>query len=102
LYHDLVRPEVNARLREEAKRTGEITYQLDAERYAMVDRDVSQSLAPRIREFFVANFRGRSYPLAGSRLLRLNGLHEPRVYLPWARTFECVIEFELEDEVTEQ
>lgn len=100
LYHDLVRPEINARLREEAKRTGEITYQLDAERYAMVDRDVSQSLVPRLRDLFAAHFKGRRYSLAGSRHVTLTGLREPRVYLPWARTFECVIEFQLEDEET--
>lgn len=102
IYHDLVRPEINARLREEAKRTGELTYQLAAERYAMVDRDVSQAMVPRLRDFFTAHFRGRSRPLGGGRSLRLTGLREPRVYLPWARTFECVIEFELDDEESGQ
>ena len=100
IYHDLVRPEINARLRAEAKRTGELTYQLAAERYAMVDQEVSQAMVPRIREFFTAHFLGRSRTLGGGRSLRLTGLREPRVYLPWARTFECVIEFELDDEET--
>jgi len=98
LYHDIVRPQVNARLRAEARRTGEITYQLNAERYAMVDRDVSQSMAPQVSEFFTANFAGRSYELGGGRRLRLTGLRDLRVFLPWARTFECVIEFGLDYE----
>ena len=98
IYHDLVRPEVNARLREAAKRTGEITYQLEAERYAMVDQEVSQSMIPRMTQFFTANFKGRSYPVGEGRRVKLTGLRDPRVYLPWARTFECVIEFELDDE----
>ena len=96
LYHDVVRPEVNARLREEAKQTNEITYQLNAERYAMVDRDVSQSMVPRVSQFFADNFAGRSYPVDSRRQLRLTGLRDLRVFLPWARTFECVIEFGLD------
>lgn len=95
LYHDVVRPEVNARLRAEAKRTNEITYQLNAERYAMVDLDVSQSMLPLIRDFFATNFAGRGYHLGGERKLKLMAINDLRVYLPWARTFECSIEFGL-------
>lgn len=62
----------------------------------MVDRDVSQSMVPRVSQFFADNFAGRSYPVDSRRQLRLTGLRDLRVFLPWARTFECVIEFGLD------
>ncbi len=98
LYHVVVRPQVNARLREEAARTNEITYQLGAGRHAAVDREVSQAMVPAIRAFFADHFAGRRHRLTGSRVVWLTGLREPRVYLPWARTFECAIELGLEFE----
>jgi hypothetical protein len=102
IYHDLVRPEVNARRRAEAARTGTITYQLAAEAYAMADREVSQAMVPLITKFFDENFAGKRYRLLTGGEVTVKGLRDLRVYLPWARTFECVIEFRFDYEGREQ
>jgi hypothetical protein len=99
LYHDIVRPAVNQRLREEAK-DGTATYELTPEKYAEINRQVAEQLRPLIEQFFADYFQGRTYALAyqrgRDRVLKVNGLKDLNIYLPWARTFEVVIEFKLD------
>jgi len=96
IYHDIVRQEINDRLREESRRTGAVNYELSPERYAQLDAEVRAKMTPLIEKFFADNFVGRRYRLDGAKSLVTKGLRDLRVYLPWARTFECVIEFRLD------
>jgi len=99
LYHDIVRQEINARLRAEA-RTDEVAYEFTPERYAQINREVSEKLKTRIGQFFAEYFKGRTHRLAiykgVEKTITVNGLSGLNVYLPWARTFECAIEFKLD------
>jgi hypothetical protein len=99
LYHDIVRPVVNQRLRAEAK-DGTVTYELTPELYAQANRAVEEQLRQQLDTFFNDYFKGRSYPLAyqrgTERMLKITGLKDVKIYLPWARTFEVVVEFKLE------
>lgn len=99
LYHDIVRQEINARLRAEAK-TDEVVYEFTPERYAQINREVSENLKTRIEQFFVEYFKGRTHRLAiykgVEKTITVNRLNGLNVYLPWARTFECAIEFKLD------
>ena len=100
LYHDIVRLEINRRLREEAKKDDSITYQLSPTKYEQVNTEVAEKLKPLVERFFAENFAGKTYPLAiyrgVKRGIEAKGLRDLRVYLPWARTFECVIELKLD------
>ncbi|MCI0524845.1 MAG: DUF4127 family protein [Acidobacteria bacterium] len=99
LYHDVVRLEINRRLREESN-DGTITYQLTPEKYEQVNREVEQKLKSEIEKFFAENFQGRSYTLAYynnvKRAITLKGLRDVKIHLPWPRTFEVVIECKLD------
>lgn len=99
LYHDVVRPVVNQRLRAAAK-DGTVTYELTPELYAQVNRDVEEQLRPQIESFFNDYFKDRTYPLAfqrgSERVLKVTGLKDVKIYLPWARTFEVVVELKLD------
>jgi hypothetical protein len=99
LYHDLVRPAVNQRLREAAK-DGTVTYELTPALYAQANREVGEKLGQQLNDFFTAYFKDRTYPLAyqrgTERVLKITGLKDVKIYLPWARTFEVVVEFKLE------
>ncbi len=92
LYHDIVRQEVNARLREEAKRDGTYIYQLPRAKYEAVNVEVASKLAPLIEKFYGDYFAGRRHRLSNGRVMTSGRLRGLRVFLPWARTFECVIE----------
>lgn len=99
LYHDIVRLEVNARLRGETKNQ-EVTYEFTPQRYEEVNREVSEKLKAQIEKFFADYFKGRTQRLAiykgVEKTITVNGLKELKVYLPWARAFECVIEIKLD------
>jgi len=99
LYHDVVRTEIYRSLREEGE-GGAGDYQLAPEKYERVNREVEQRLRARIEEFFDGNFRNRAYTLAYyngvKRAVTLKGLKELRIYLPWPRAFEVVIEYKLD------
>jgi len=99
LYHDIVRLELNRRLRSEAK-ANEVTYELTPQKYEQVNREVSDKLSTEIEKFFAEYFKGRTHRLAiykgVEKTITVNGLKDLKVYLPWARTFECVIEFKLD------
>ncbi len=99
IYHDIVRPEINERLRQEAK-DGTVTYQLTPEKYEQVNREVAEKMRSQIDKFYSENFQNRTYTLAiyrgVKRTITLKGLNDLRVYLPWPRTFEAVIEFKLD------
>ncbi|MDX2030676.1 MAG: DUF4127 family protein [Blastocatellia bacterium] len=100
LYHDLVRLEINQRLREEARRDDSITYQLTPAKYEQVNREVAEKLRGEALRFFDENFKGRTHTVAFynnvKRTIAVQGLRELNIYLPWARTFECVVEYKLE------
>lgn len=100
LYHDVVRPEINQRLREEAKRDDSITWELPPEKYELVNREVAEKLRAQALRFFDENFRGRTYTVAFynnvKRTITLADVKALNIYLPWARTFECVVELKLE------
>lgn len=99
LYHDIVRPVVNERLRADAK-VGTVTYELNAEKYVEANREVETRLRAEIEQFFAAYFQDRTYPLAFQRgqehVLKINSLKDLKIYLPWSRTFEVVVEFKLD------
>ena len=99
LYHDIVRQEINTRLRSEA-RSDEVTYEFTPERYAQINGEVSDKLKAQITSFFADYFKGRTHRLAiykgVEKNITVNGLKGLNVYLPWARAFECVIEFKLD------
>jgi hypothetical protein len=99
LYHDIVRLEVNRRLRGEAKNQ-EATYEFTPQTYEEVNREVGDKLKAEIEKFFAEHFKGRTHRLAiykgVEKNITVNGLKDLKVYLPWARTFEAVIEFKLD------
>lgn len=99
LYHDIVRLQIDRRLREEAK-DGTVTFQLAPEKYEEVNREVEQRLKSEIEKFFAENFQNKSYTLAYynnvKRAITLKGLKDLKIYLPWPRTFEVVVEYKLD------
>jgi hypothetical protein len=99
IYHDVVRLAVDRRLREEAK-DGTVTYQLAPEKYEEVNREVEQRLKAEVGKFFAEHFQNRSYTLAYynnvKRAITLKGLKDLKIYLPWPRTFEVVVEYKLD------
>lgn len=99
LYHDIVRLEINARLRAEAK-TDEVTYEFTPQRYAQINREVSEKLKAQTERFFADYFKGRTHRLAiykgVEKTITVNGLNGLNIYLPWSRAFECVIELKLD------
>ncbi len=99
IYHDIVRLEINRRLREEAK-DGTATFQLTPEKYEQVNREVEQRLKSGIEKFFAEHFQNKSYTLAyynnAKRTITPKGLRDLKIYLPWPRTFEVVIEYKLD------
>ena len=102
LYHDIVRLEIDRRLREDAEdRT--VTFQLAPEKYKEVNREVEQKLKSEIEKFFAENFQSKSYTLAYydniKREITLKGLRDMKIHLPWPRTFEVVIEYKLDFEM---
>lgn len=99
LYHDLVRPEINRRLREEA-RDATLTNELPPPVYERINREVAEKLKAQLEKFFAANFQNQTYTLAVyrgvKRTITATGLKDLNIYLPWPRTFEAAIEFKLE------
>nr|MDQ3014058.1 DUF4127 family protein [Acidobacteriota bacterium] len=99
LYHDIVQLEVNQRLRGESKNQ-EVTYEFTPQKYEEVNREISGKLKAEIEKFFAEYFKGRTHRLAiykgVEKTITVNGLKDLNVYLPWPRTFECVIEFKLD------
>ena len=99
LYHDIVRLEINARLRAEAK-TDEVTYEFTPERYAQINREVGEKLKAQTERFFADYFKGRTHRLAiykgVEKTITVSGLNGLNIYLPWSRAFECVIELKLD------
>ncbi len=99
IYHDIVRPEINRGLREEAK-DGAAAYHLTPEQYEQVNREVERRLKPEIEKFFAENFQNKAYTLAYynnvKRAITLKGLKDLKVYLPWPRAFEVAIEYKLD------
>lgn len=85
LYQVRVRPEVNAF----AEQKGASVVNL-GDLYEETNRYAAARLEPLVKEFFERHFRGR--PLAGSfggmRILSV----QPNIRLPWARTFEIVVD----------
>ncbi len=98
LYHDIVRPEVDQRLRREA-RDGKATYELPPDVYERINREVEQRLSAQTEDFFNRYFKGMTRTLAiyrgRERTVTLDGLKRLRIYLPWSRTFEVVIDAEI-------
>jgi len=99
LYHDIVRLDVNARLRGQTQNQ-EVTYEFTPQKYEEVNREVSQKLTAEIEKFFAEYFKGRTHRLAiykgVEKTITVNGLKDLKVNLPWARAFECVIDFKLD------
>lgn len=102
LYHDLVRPVVNQRLREASAQESFTLSELTPERRAWAERSVAEDLEPRMEAFFRAHFLGRRYPIDRGRQLTVTGLRDVKVTLPWARTFECRIDGRIDSRVEEQ
>ncbi|MBS1788610.1 MAG: DUF4127 family protein [Acidobacteria bacterium] len=99
LFHDIVQLEINERLRAEAK-TDEVTYEFTPERYTEINREVGEKMKAQIERFFADYFKSHTHRLAiykgVEKTITVNGLKDLFVYLPWARAFECAIEFKLD------
>jgi hypothetical protein len=99
LYHDIVRLEVNARLRGESKNQ-EATYEFTPQKHEEVSREIAGKLKSEIEKFFADYFKGRTHRLAiykgVEKTITVNGLKDLNVYLPWPRAFESAIEFKLD------
>ena len=96
-YHSLVRPEVNRHARGQLKLEVD---ELDAETYATINATVAERVEQVTRRIFAEHFKGRTYglgrgggPSPGALIEDLRGL---KVRLPWMRTFEVRVDFELE------
>jgi hypothetical protein len=98
IYHDIVRLEINRRLREELKDSA-ATYELTPEKHDRINREVEQKLKSEIERFFATHFQNKAFTLAYynniKRTITLKGLKDLKIYLPWPRTFEVVIEYKL-------
>ncbi|HEX4950169.1 MAG TPA: DUF4127 family protein [Blastocatellia bacterium] len=97
LYHDIVRFEINTQLRKPpAVPTDEFTEEM----YNRINKQVQDKLQPLIQQFFTEHFQGRAYPLGTfneqKRAIKLNALQKLKIYLPWPRTFESTIEYQLD------
>lgn len=86
LYHDIVRPQINQKLRQE----GLSSWELSEEIFQRVNGETAAKLKPLILDLFHHHFRGKDY---GS--WRIVGLENLEVSLPWARTFEVAIRYRL-------
>ncbi|MGH9767494.1 MAG: DUF4127 family protein [Blastocatellia bacterium] len=99
LYHDIVRLDINRRLRGEGD-DGVGAHQLTPEKYERVNREMEQRLRAEIEKFFDENFRNRAYTLAYynnvKRAITLTGLKDLKIYLPWPRTLEVAVEYKLD------
>ena len=93
-YQGVLRPQLNAELRQ-AKRT---PLWLADNAEAVASR-VEQALTPKLAAF-AEPFTARPYALRSYRRpavdVRLGAPHDLRVTLPWARTFEAAITFDLD------
>jgi hypothetical protein len=93
-YHSLVRPGVNKQARTEMKIEVD-----DLERpvYETINATVAERMKGVAREIFDKHFKGHVYSVGrGSREeLRLEELENVRVFLPWTRTFEVWVDFDL-------
>jgi len=99
LYHDVVRLDLNRRLREEAKDQA-ATDEFTPEMYARVNREVQDRLRPLAEKFFADYFQGRTHTLAYyngvKRSVKITGLKGLKIYLPWPRTFEVAVEYKMD------
>ena len=98
LYHDVVRPVANANLRKAAG-DGTVTYELTPELYEAANQEVAERLKAETEKFFAEHFQGKTYTYSyqGRRAhsFTVEGLKDLNVYLPWARTFEVVVDYQL-------
>ncbi|NOT59558.1 MAG: DUF4127 family protein [Acidobacteria bacterium] len=98
LYHDVVRPVANANLRQAAG-DGTVTYELTPELYEATNKEVSERLKAETEKFFAEHFQGKTYTFSyqGRRAhsFTVEGLKDLNIYLPWSRTFEVVVEYQL-------
>jgi uncharacterized protein YeaO (DUF488 family) len=98
LYHDVVRPVANADLRKAAD-DGTVTYELTPELYEAANKEVADKLKAEIETFFAEHIQGKTYTFSfqGRRphSFTVGGLKDLNVYLPWSRTFEVVVEYQL-------
>ena len=98
LYHDLVRPVANANLRK-AVGDGTVTYELTPELYAAANKEVAERLKAETENFFAEYFQGKTYTYSyqGRRAhsFTVEALKDLNIYLPWSRTFEAVVEYQV-------
>lgn len=85
LYQVLVRPRVNALVEQK----GGSVVNLE-ELYEPINQYAAEQMAPLLKEFFARHFQNRPLPgaFSGSRILSM----QPRIRLPWARTFEIAVD----------
>ena len=91
LYHDVVRFEINGRLRKQA---GADTNEFTPAVHGQVNAETVGKLRPLVMELFDRRFKGRDY---GS--VRITGLRDLDIVLPWPRTFEVTIRYRMEYEL---
>lgn len=100
IYHDIVRPEINRELR---KNPQEPTDELTPDTQARVNKEVEAKLKPLVEKFFAEHFQGRTHTLAFyngvRRTVTITGLRDLKIYLPWPRTFEVLIDYKFDYEL---
>lgn len=94
LYHDMVRLDINTQLRKPpALPADEFTEEI----YQRINKQVQDKLQPLIEKLFAENFQGRTYLLGTfsdkKYEVKIESLHDLKIYLPWPRTFESAIEY---------
>ncbi|HZS06998.1 MAG TPA: DUF4127 family protein [Blastocatellia bacterium] len=94
LYRDIVRLGIESELRKDPT---DPTDEFTPETYVRINRQVEERLRPLIEKFFADHFKGRTYPLAiydgQGRSIRLNGLNDLQIHLPWPRIFEVMVDY---------
>jgi hypothetical protein len=93
-YHTLVRPGVNKYARTQMKIEVE---ELNSRDYASINTTVAQRMKEVAMDIFATNFKGHVYE-AGHRPgtnLRLDEIQNLKVFLPWTRTFEVWVDYDL-------
>ncbi|HYE74984.1 MAG TPA: DUF4127 family protein, partial [Blastocatellia bacterium] len=100
LYHTIVRPKVNTEIKSSAENS---VNELPPELYSQVSKRVEAELKPLMEGFFTEHFQGRAHSLAFyhgiGRSVKINGLSDLHITLPWPRTFEVRIDYRFDFEL---
>ena len=97
-YHTIVRPAVNRYAREQLKIEVE---ELDAKRYQELNRMVAEQLTTVAQKIFRDWFEARAHPIGDNKRTELvvKQMSSLTIRLPWPRTFEVEVDYNLRTDV---